>query len=100
MPEVMFVLKAFVVAIIITIAMQAKIGNSTIETHAHLWIETATVPEYLHGVSSGAVAAIKNAAKVSSDFVAKSFGHDANSQKADRLNLGFKRRSSEAPKDE
>lgn len=100
MPELKFVLKAFMVTIVIAMLMQIKIGTSTIETHAHLWIETATVPGYLHDVSSGAVAAIRNAAKASTDFVAKSFGHDGNTQKANRLNLGFKRSPSEPPKDE
>lgn len=91
MPEVMFVIKAFVIALIITILMQAKIGNSTVETHAHLWMETSAVPTYVHGVSSGAVLAIRNAAKVSTDFIAESFSHDRSSQKSARLNMEFKR---------
>ena len=91
MPEVMFVLKAFVVALVITILMQAKVGNSSIETHAHLWMETSAVPTYIHGISSGAVLAIRNAAKVTTDFVAKSFGHDSSSQRSARFNMDFKR---------
>ena len=93
MPEVMFVLKAFVVALVITVFMQMKIGNSSIETHAHLWMETSTVPTYIHEVSSGAVLAIRNAAKVTSDFVAKSFSHDPSSQRSGRMTMDFKRSS-------
>lgn len=91
MPEIMFVLKGLIVALVITMLMQIQIGNSTIETHAHLWIESASVPGYVHQVSSGAVLAIRNATKATTDFVSKSMGHESGSQKADRVNLGFKR---------
>ena len=95
MPEVMFVLKAFVVALVITVFMQAKIGTSSVETHVHVWMETSSVPTYIHGVSSGAVLAIRNAAKFSTDFISKSFGHDSStdsgSQRSGRLNMEFKR---------
>jgi hypothetical protein len=91
MPEVMFVLKAFVIALVVTIFMQVKIGQNSIENHAHEWMQTSAVPVYIEGVSAGAVLAVKNAAKVTTDFVAKTFGHDPSSQRAGRLNLEFKR---------
>ena len=93
MPELMFVLKSLVIAIVVTVGLQIRIGNITIESQAHTWIQTATVPNYLKDVSSGAILAIRNATKVSTDFIGQTFGHDGSTQKAGRLNLDFKRSS-------
>ena len=91
MPELMFVLKSLAIAVVLTLGLQVRVGSTTLENHANQWIRTATVPLYLQEVSSGAVLAIRNAAKVSGDFVGKTFGHDPSTQKAGRLNFEFKR---------
>jgi hypothetical protein len=91
MPEVMFVLKSFVIAIIVMACMQIKIGQTSIEESAHHWIQTSLVTAYLQDVSSGAVLAVRNAATVTKNFLAKTFGNDQSSQKAGRFNFEFKR---------
>ena len=92
MPEIMFVLKAFLVAIVLTVCMQVKVGNSSIESQASVWLQTSSLPIYLTKVSQGAVLAIKNASGSAKDFVAKTFNKDSGSQRAGRLNLEFKRK--------
>lgn len=91
MPEVMFAVKALVLAIVITVLMQVKAGNSTIETHAQLWIQTSSITQSIQKVSSGAVLAIRNGAKTASGFVSKTFGKDPSTQKAGRLQFNLER---------
>lgn len=92
MPEIMFVLKAFLVSVVITICMQVKVGNASLESQASLWLQTSSVPVYLTKVSQGAVLAIKNASISAKDFIGKTFNKDSGSQRAGRLNLEFKRK--------
>ena len=95
MPELMFVLKSFFIALAITVFMQVKVGTTTIESQAEDWMRTSSLPLYLQSVSGGAVLAIKNASKATTDFVSKKLGHGGSAadgtQKASRLNLEFKR---------
>lgn len=91
MPEIMFVLKAFIISLVITVCLQVKVGNSSLESHANSWIQTSALPIYLQKVSQGAVLAIRNASGVAKEFVGKTFGKENTSQRAGRLNLEFKR---------
>jgi hypothetical protein len=91
MPEVMFVLKSLIVTVVLMICLQIKIGNTSIEESLHQWIQTSSISNYVHGVSSGAVLAIRNAAQTTKNFVGETFGHDSGTQKAGRLNFEFKR---------
>jgi|SRR6476646_1597793 hypothetical protein len=91
MPELNFVLKSLAIAVVVTICLQVKVGSATLENHAYQWMRTSSVPHFVEDVSSGAVLAIRNAAKASSDFVGKTFGHDSSLQRAGRLNFDFKR---------
>jgi hypothetical protein len=93
MPELMFVLKSLAIAVVVTVGLQMRVGNTTLENQAHTWIQTSAVPNYLKDVSSGAIVAVRNATKISTDFIGKTFGHDSASQRAGRLNLEFKRSS-------
>ena len=93
MPELSFVLKAFVLSLIVMVGLQFRVGNTTLEGQAHSWIQTATVPNYLRDVSAGAIIAIRSASQAGADFVAKTFGHDGLTQKAERLSLDIKRSS-------
>lgn len=86
MPEIMFVLKAFIASVVITVCMQVKIGNVSMEAHAHNWLQTSSLPIYLQKVSEGAVLVIKNAGGTASEFVTKTFGKDPQTQRAARLN--------------
>lgn len=97
MPELMFVLKSFALAIVVTMLMQVKVGTATIESQSEDWLRTSSVSLYLQSVSGGAVLAIKNATKTASDFVSKKFGHSGvqpETQRASRLNIEFKRSKS------
>lgn len=100
MSEVIYALKAFVIALAIVFLMQAKIGTATVESHAEDWLRTSSVALYLQGVSGGAVLAIKNASQVTTDFVASKFGRGGEGKDAtknSRLNFEPKR-SQEANK--
>lgn len=85
MPEIMFVLKAFAMAIVITICMQVKIGNVSAESHAQNWLQTSSLPIYLQKVSEGAVLAIRNASGTAKEFITTTFGKDPHTQRAGRL---------------
>ncbi len=91
MPEVMFVLKSLAITVVLMIGLQIKIGNTSLEDSLQGWIRTSSISNYVHGVSSGAVLAIRNAAQTTKDFVAETFGHESGTQRAGRLNFEFKR---------
>jgi hypothetical protein len=91
MPELMFVLKSLVITVVIMIGLQVKIGNTTMEESVHHWVQTSSLSTYIHGVSSGAVLAIRNTASTAKDFVSETFGNQSSAQKAGRLNFDFKR---------
>lgn len=91
MPELMFVFKSLVIAIIVAIALQVKVGSTTLENQAHLWMQNSPVAQYVQNVSTGAVLVIRNGAKTASDFVSKTFGNESVTQRAGRLNFEFKR---------
>lgn len=91
MPEVMFVLKSLVIAVVVMICLQIKIGNTSIEENAHQWIQRSSVSRYLQNVSAGAVLAMRNAASAASSFISETIGNDHTSQKAGRLNFEFQR---------
>ena len=90
MPEFMFVLKAFLISLLLTVFLQMKVGNDTLENQAHDWIQTSAIPMYLQKVASGGVLALQNAGKTATAFVSKNFGHEP-SQKAGRMNIELKR---------
>lgn len=91
MPELMFVLKSLAIAIVITICMQVKVGSTSLENQAYHWMQNSSIPLFVQDISSGAVMAIRNAAKATTDFVGHTFGHDSLSSRAGRLNFDFKR---------
>jgi hypothetical protein len=91
MPELMFVLKSLVITVVIMIGLQVKIGNTTMEDLVHHWIQTSSLSNYLHSVSSGAVLAIRNTAMTAKEFVGETFGHESTAQKAGRLSFDLKR---------
>jgi len=91
MPEVMFVLKSLVIAVVVMMGLQVKVGNTSIEQQAHQWIQTSSVGTYLQSVAAGAALAIRNAAGMTTDFVSSTFNNDQTTQKAGRLNMNFKR---------
>lgn len=91
MPELMFVLKSFIIAVIFLICLQIKIGNSTIEQKAEHWAQNSTVAEYVQNVSSGAVLVVRNGASVVTEYVSKTFGNNSSALRAGRLNFNFKR---------
>ncbi len=91
MPELMFVLKSLAITVVIMIGLQVKIGNTSLEESVHQWVQTSSISNYVHSVSSGAVLAIRNTAATAKEFVAETFGHESSAQKAGRLNFDFKR---------
>lgn len=94
MPEVVSTLKSLLVALIIIVCLQVKIGSATLENHAQEWIHTSSVGLYLQGAADGAALMFHQAGKSVSNFVGKTFGyrsHSVETQRAGRLNFSFKR---------
>ncbi len=91
MPELMFVLKSLAIALVVTICLQVKVGNSTLENRAYNWMRSSPAPQFIQEVSSGAVLFLQRGAQAASEFVAETFGNNSSLQKAGRLNFEFKR---------
>lgn len=93
MPELGFVLKSLVIALVVMIGLQVKVGNTSLEQKAEHWVHTSSIGNYLQNVASGAVLAIRNAAGLTTNFVSETFSNEqqVTTQKAGRLNFEFKR---------
>ncbi|PIS11301.1 MAG: hypothetical protein COT73_04825 [Bdellovibrio sp. CG10_big_fil_rev_8_21_14_0_10_47_8] len=91
MLEVTSILKTFVAAILITMALQVKLNNRTVENHVQDWYQASILPGLVQGVSSGAVLVIKDATHTVTQFVSKTFGHEGSSTRASHLNFELKR---------
>jgi hypothetical protein len=90
MDEIKFVIKNLIVTVVLLLALQVKVGANTLEYQAITLIETSSVTRYLQNVAQGAVLAIRNAGKATSDFVSRTF-QQQETQRASRFNMEFKR---------
>ena len=74
MTDIFFVLKSLAITVVILILMQIKIGDSTMETKFHHWVNSAAVVAPLQEAADGGVALVKQAwNKVSKSFTGKTF---------------------------
>lgn len=56
----MFVLKSFLLTVILVVAMQVKVGNSSLEQHSQWWLQNSSVSIYVQSVAAGGALAIRN----------------------------------------
>lgn len=59
MGEVFFVIKGFVLTILIAMLLQVKIGNDTLEVRAERWLERSAAGEFITSTAAGGVKAIQ-----------------------------------------
>ena len=55
MGDFIFVIKALVMAVVLIVFMQIKVGSTTLEEHSVSWIQRSSLVEGLRGVASGAI---------------------------------------------
>lgn len=91
MAEVMFVVKSFVIALVVVAGLQMRLGQKSLETHAFEMIRSTAQATGLEKIAQGGALFIKNAGQSVSGFVSKTFGHGSETQQAGRLNLNLKR---------
>jgi len=60
MSELVFVLRSFIVTVIIVVAMQVKVGNSSLESYSQWWLQKSSVSVYIQSVAAGGALALKN----------------------------------------
>lgn len=56
----MFVLKSFIITVVLIVAMQVKVGNSSLESTAQWWLQKSSVSIYIQSVAAGGALALKN----------------------------------------
>ena len=74
MDELKFVLKGLGIALLVTILLQFKIGNETLETKSDHWIHQSSVGIFLNQTAVGAVTISKKASVGATQLWAKAFG--------------------------
>jgi len=86
MDEVKFVLKGLVVATVLTILLQLRVGGETLEIKSDRWIHSSSVGVFLNQTAEGASLAIRRAALAVKELMGTSFGHSAkNAEKPARM---------------
>lgn len=54
MGEIFFVLKGFLITILLTVILQVKVGKDTLETRAERWLQTSFFGEFAKDTAAGA----------------------------------------------
>ena len=60
MSEFFFVMKSLVLAVLIVVFMQAKVGDSSLEGYSQAWLQRSSVSIYIQSVAAGGALALKN----------------------------------------
>jgi ABC-type sulfate transport system permease component len=60
MSELLFVLKSFFLTVLLVIAMQIKVGSSSLEQYTQWWLQKSSVSVYVQTVAAGGALALKN----------------------------------------
>jgi hypothetical protein len=60
MNELFFVLKCMAITIALTVLMQVRVGNSSLEQESQWFLQKSTVSIYIQSVAAGGALAIKN----------------------------------------
>lgn len=60
MSELMFVVKSLVLTVLLTVFMQVKVGNSSLEAYSQNWLQRSQVSIYIQSVAAGGALALKN----------------------------------------
>jgi ABC-type sulfate transport system permease component len=60
MSELMFVLKSFIITVVLIVALQVKVGNSSLESYSQWWLQKSSVSIYIQSVAAGGALALKN----------------------------------------
>lgn len=69
MADLFFALRMFVIAVAVSVAMQIKIGEATIEHHSLEWIQTSSMVGGLRDIAGGAIKATSQAMRGATDSV-------------------------------
>ena len=94
MSELVFTLKMAAITFVIVLLMQVRVGDTTIEDHAHLWIQTAAPVLFLRDVAEGGLAAAHDGwAKVTSGIKTKYWSKYDSSKMPGQRKLGLPDRS-------
>jgi len=60
MSELMFVVKSFIITVVLVVAMQVKVGNSSLEAYSQSWLQKSSVSIYVQSVAAGGALALRN----------------------------------------
>lgn len=63
MGELFFVIKGFALTVLLTMALQIKIGQETLESKAEQWATRSAMSSFLNDTAAGAVKAIRDGTK-------------------------------------
>src|SRR5258708_3525001 len=89
MKEVFYVFKIFVVSMVLILFLQIRIGNSTLENHAHLFIQESWVTEQVQLVADGGAKLVKTVTQGISQKLGGIFKKSARAEEKKRLDLNF-----------
>jgi len=60
MSELTFVIKSFVLTVLIVVLLQMKVGSATLESSSQRWLQKSSVSVYIQSVAAGGALALKN----------------------------------------
>lgn len=60
MSELTFVIKSFVLTVLIVVFLQMKVGSTTLESYSQRWLQKSPVSGYIQSVAAGGTLALRN----------------------------------------
>lgn len=91
MKELFFVTKVFIFTIALVLVMQIKVGNSTLENHAHFMIQESVITEQIQVIADGAAKITRGITRGVSEKFSGMFRKKGEPDSKKRLNLNFAR---------
>lgn len=94
MKEIFFVFKTFVISLALILFLQVRVGTSTLETHAHLFIQESWVTEQIQLVAEGGAKLVRTAAHSVGEKLQVIFKKNSKSEEKKRFGFNFNRSES------
>jgi hypothetical protein len=60
MSELLFVIKCLIITVLLTVAMQVRMGNSTVEQQSQWFLQKSPTSVYIQTVAAGGALALRN----------------------------------------
>lgn len=90
MAEIGFVIRSFIIALLVVVIMQVKVGGSSIESYTNHFLTKSSAAVWVQGVAEGGVILIQKGAGKVSGFLEDTFNHGSSKKETWKIDVKHK----------